>query len=208
MGPVTRILVIANVVAFALQNVAGDWLIANFALWPLGRFPLSDGSQEIGFHVWQLATSAFLHANLAHIFLNMFALWTFGRDVEVVLGARAYASLYAAAVLTGSIAQLLVVSWAAESSGGIYPTIGASGGVFGVLLAFGTMFPRRRVMLIFPPIPMPAWVFVLGYAVLELASGVFGTQQGVAHFAHLGGMLGAFVVLLLVRRRLRYRPPR
>jgi membrane associated rhomboid family serine protease len=208
MGPVTKILIAANVAMFALQSVAGDWLVANFALWPLGAYPLSDGSGDVGFHVWQLATSAFLHANLPHIFLNMFALFMFGRDVEIVLGTRAYAALYAAAVLSGSIAQLLVVSWAADASGGIYPTIGASGGVFGVLLAFGMMFPRRRVMLIFPPIPMPAWLFVLSYGAIELASGVFGTREGVAHFAHLGGMLGAFVVLLSVRRRLRYRPPR
>jgi membrane associated rhomboid family serine protease len=197
-------LIIANVVAFALQNVAGDWLVANLALWPIGRFPLADGSGAVGFQVWQLVTSAFLHANLAHIFLNMFALYTFGRDVEIVLGTRAYAALYSAAVLSGSIMQLIVVSRAADA---VYPTIGASGGVFGVLLAFGMMFPRRRVMLIFPPIPMPAWFFVLAYGAIELGSGVFGTQQGVAHFAHLGGMLGAFVVLRAVRRG-RQRPLR
>jgi membrane associated rhomboid family serine protease len=79
--------------------------------------------------------------------------------------------------------------------------VGASGGVFGVLLAFAMLYPHRRVMLIFPPIPMPAWLLVAGYGVVELAMGVFGTQQGVAHFAHLGGMLGAFIVLLVVRRR-------
>jgi membrane associated rhomboid family serine protease len=74
-------------------------------------------------------------------------------------------------------------------------TVGASGGVFGVLLAFAFLFPHTRVMLIFPPIPMKAWMLVAGYAVIELTSGVLGTMQGVAHFAHLGGMLGAGVTL-------------
>ena len=79
--------------------------------------------------------------------------------------------------------------------------MGASGGVFGVLLAFAFLYPHARVMLIFPPIPMKAWVLVTGYALIELTSGVFGTQQGVAHFAHLGGMLGAGVMLLHWRQR-------
>jgi membrane associated rhomboid family serine protease len=82
--------------------------------------------------------------------------------------------------------------------------VGASGGVFGVLLAFGVLFPKRRVMLLFPPIPMPAWLLVTGYGIVELANGVLGTQQGIAHFAHLGGMLGAAAVLLLSRQS----PPR
>jgi membrane associated rhomboid family serine protease len=153
---------------------------------------------EVGFHFWQLITSAFLHGSPTHLFLNMLALWMFGRDVERVLGTQGYLSLYAAAVLSGSIAQLAVVSM---SDGPIYPTVGASGGVFGILLAFGMFFPKRTVMPVFPPIPMPAWVFVTLYALIELANGVFGTVQGVAHFAHLGGMVGAFVVLKLGRPR-------
>ena len=75
------------------------------------------------------------------------------------------------------------------------PTLGASGGVYGLLLAFGMYFPQQRIMLLFPPIAMPAWVAVTGYAALELILGVTGTQQGVAHFAHLGGMVGAFVMI-------------
>jgi membrane associated rhomboid family serine protease len=82
----------------------------------------------------------------------------------------------------------------------VYPTIGASGGVFGVLLAFGMLFPHARLMLIFPPIPMKAWFMVIAYATIELVTGVTGTMQGVAHFAHLGGMLGALVLMLTWRR--------
>jgi rhomboid family protein len=196
MGNASRILIGANVIMFALQRMSGDDLVLQLALWPLGRFPIDRFGNEVGFHVWQLFTSAFLHGNLTHLLLNMFALWMFGRDVELVLGTRRFLSLYAAAVLTGSLAQLAVVSM---SAGPPYPTVGASGGVFGILLAFGALFPRRTVVPFFPPIPMPAWMFVLLYALLELTNGVLGTVQGVAHFAHLGGMLGGFVVLWLGR---------
>ena len=178
MGPATRLLIAANVAVFALQNVLGDTLVLNFALWPLGSFPVSGLQTEVGFHFWQLITSAFLHGSFTHLLLNMLALWMFGRDIEAILGTRGYLSLYTAAVLSGSVAQLIVVSM---SDGPIYPTVGASGGVFGILLAFGMFFPRRTVVPVFPPIPMPAWLFVLSYALIELANGVFGTVQGVAH---------------------------
>ena len=195
MGFVTRILVLSNVAIFALQGLVGDSIIATFALWPVGRFQVPEFQGEVGFHAWQLVTSAFLHANLAHLFLNMFALFTFGRDVERVLGAKRYASLYAAAVLSAALVLVVVVSSTVTATGAPNPTVGASGGVFGVLLAFGLLFPRRMVLLLFPPIPMPAWLLVLSYALLELANGVFGTTDGIAHFAHLGGMLGAYLVL-------------
>ena len=86
-------------------------------------------------------------------------------------------------------------------TGSAAPSIGASGGVFGLLLAFAMLFPQRQIVLLFPPIPMPAWVFALGYAVLELALGVTGTEAGVAHFAHLGGMLGAYLYIMVSRLR-------
>jgi membrane associated rhomboid family serine protease len=178
----------------------GDGLVLTFALWPMGRFPVAGQNIEVGFHFWQLITSAFMHGSFTHLLLNMFALWMFGKDVERVLGTQGYLSLYAAAVLSGSIAQLITVSM---SDGPIYPTVGASGGVFGVLLAFGTLFPRRTVMPLFPPIPMPAWLFVTLYGLIELSNGVFGTVQGVAHFAHLGGMVGAALILWLGRPRAR-----
>jgi len=189
----------ANVAVFALENIGslGNALFLNFALWPLGSFRVGPDT-FVGFHVWQLVTSAFLHGGFTHILLNMLALWMFGRDVERILGTSGFLALYAAAVLSGSLAQLAVISM---SHGPVYPTVGASGGVFGVLLAFGMFFPRRIVMPVFPPIPMPAWLFVTAYAAIELVNGVFGTQQGIAHFAHLGGMVGAFLVLWLGRRR-------
>jgi membrane associated rhomboid family serine protease len=124
--------------------------------------------------------------------------------VERTLGARRFAWLYAASVLAAGLVQLWVVTATADD--GVGPTLGASGGVFGVLLAFAVLFPHSRVMLLFPPIPMKAWVLVTVYAVIELASGVFGTGEGVAHFAHLGGMLGAAIVLLAIGFRSRVQP--
>jgi membrane associated rhomboid family serine protease len=200
MGTATLFLIAANVAVFLLQNATGDSLMLTFALWPYGPLRLPSGDSVVLFRYWQLITSAFLHGGTTHLALNMFALWMFGRDVERVLGTQSYLSLYAAAVLSGSVAQLITVSM---STGEVYPTVGASGGVFGILLAFGMLFPRRTIVPLFPPIPMPAWLFVLLYALLELSNGIFGTVQGIAHFAHLGGMLGALLVLWLGRPRAR-----
>ena len=87
------------------------------------------------------------------------------------------------------------------TSTGVYPTVGASGAIFGILLAFGRLFPRRTIVLLIPPIPMPAIMFVILYALLELFSGVLGTDQGIAHFAHLGGVVGAYLTLRRWRMR-------
>ncbi len=195
MTPVVRQLLYINVAVFVAQMFTGDGLFVYFALWPLGQHYLS-GVGEVAFAPWQLFTSAFLHGGVAHIALNMFALYSFGGMVERVLGAHRFVGLYFASVFTASVVQLLVVTAALDQ--GVVPTVGASGGVFGVLLAFAVLFPHSRVMLLFPPIPMKAWVLVTGYALIELTSGVFGTNQGVAHFAHLGGMVGAAIVLLAI----------
>jgi membrane associated rhomboid family serine protease len=203
---IVRNLIIANVAVFALQMLPDmrEWLILKFALWPLGSYRFSDVPFTVGFQPWQLVTSAFLHGGISHLVLNMYGLWAFGRVVEQTVGSRRFFWLYSASVLTSGLVQLLVVS---ASSGDPVPTLGASGGVFGVLLAFGMLFPHARVMLIFPPIPMKAWFMVIAYSAIELVSGVTGTMQGVAHFAHLGGMLGALILMLTWRRRLPPPPP-
>ena len=151
-----------------------------------------------GFLPWQVVTYSFLHGNELHILVNMLGLYMFGSEVERMLGQRRYFTYYFVSVLSAALAQLVM---SALNPGPPYPTVGASGGIFGLLLAYGIFFPRRIVMLIFPPIPMPAWLFVILYAGLELYLGVTGTQAGVAHFAHLGGMLGGFILLRYWRRR-------
>jgi membrane associated rhomboid family serine protease len=200
MAPITRTLILVNVVVFCLEGIFGDGMIVRLALWPIGGARVFAHMHVVArFELWQLLTSSFLHANVMHLLLNMFALYMFGRDVERVLGSFRYLRLYLASVVSAGLTQLAVVSF--PPSGNAYPTIGASGGVFGVLLAFAMLFPRRIVTLLFPPIPMPAWLFVGVYGLIELTNGVIGTEAGVAHFAHLGGMLGAYLLLRRWRHR-------
>jgi membrane associated rhomboid family serine protease len=174
-------LLIANVAVFFLQSAGGDALLYNFALWPIGA----------GFAPWQLVTSAFLHGGLLHIFFNMLALQMFGADLERVWGPRRFLVYYFVCVIAAALVQTVVTT----AAGSKIPTVGASGGTFGLLLAFAIYFPTRQLMLLFPPIPMPAWLFVIVYGLLELVLGVTGTQSGVAHFAHLGGMAGGYLLL-------------
>ena len=199
MPPATRTLLVLNVAIFALQFVMGPWLLSLFALWPpaSGQFPGAPG-----FQVWQLLTYGFLHGGLTHLFFNMFALYMFGGEIERLFGTRRFVTYYLVCVIGAAIAQLVVIS---NINMRPVPTVGASGGVFGLLLAFGMAFPQRRIMLLFPPIPMPAWLFVTLYGLLELYLGVTGSGQGVAHFAHLGGMVAGFILLLRWRgdRRVR-----
>jgi membrane associated rhomboid family serine protease len=198
LPPVTLALLIANVAVFLAQAVADDSLVIWFALWPFGSPAYTGPEAPAGFLPWQLVTYSFLHGNGLHLLVNMLGLFMFGSEVERVLGVRRYFTYYFVSVLAAALAQLVMSAMAA---GPPYPTVGASGGVFGLLLAYGMFFPRRIVMLIFPPIPMPARMFVFVYAAIELYLGVTGTQAGVAHFAHLGGMLGGFLMLRRWRRR-------
>lgn len=177
-------LLIANGLIFALQQVASTFLRDNFALWPLG-------SEQIPFQFWQLVSYGFLHGDIMHLAFNMFALWMFGSDIERVLGARNFVIYYLTCVIGAALVQLVV----AAVQGGDYSTIGASGGVFGILLAFGMIFPNRMVMLMIPPIPMKAKYLVILFGVMELYFGVTGREPGVANFAHLGGMAFGFMLL-------------
>jgi membrane associated rhomboid family serine protease len=204
MTSTVRWLLIVNVAVFGLQELTQDAPVAQFALWPLGQY-FAPGSGYVGFEPWQLITYSFLHGNFPHIALNMYALYMFGGMVERVLGARQFSWVYFASVLAGGLVQLVVVTMTRDQ--GIAPTVGASGGVFGVLLAFAMLFPHSRLYIIPIPIPLKAWVMVAGYAAIELTSGVMGTSQGVAHFAHLGGMLGAAVVMFAIGYRRRVQPP-
>ena len=183
-------LLVANGLAFAAQQLQPNLMAYYFALWPLG-------SPRPEFQVWQLLTYGFLHGDMTHIFFNMFGLWMFGRDIERTLGTQRFAIYYLTCVIGAGIVQLVV----ALIQGGFYPTVGASGGVFGLLLAYALFFPDRTVMLLIPPIPMRAKYFVLFYGLLELYLGVSGRAPGVANFAHLGGMLFGYILLQKWRAR-------
>ncbi len=183
------ILLIANGLVFALQQMSFEFMLLNFALWPATH-------SQSPFMPWQLLTYGFLHGDLTHIAFNMFGLWMFGQDLERLWGPQRFLTFFLVCVVGAGIVQLIVAAW----QGGLYPTVGASGGLFGILLAYGLTFPNRVVVPLFPPIPMRAITFVIVFGLLELYLGVSGGAPGIANFAHLGGMLFGFLMLRYWRR--------
>jgi membrane associated rhomboid family serine protease len=192
-------LLIANGLIFVLQQMYGPFTTYYAALWPLAEGAYPTYQQFVAqyprfaapFAPWQVLTYGFLHGDTTHIFFNMFALWMFGRDIELYMGSRRFLTYYFVCVAGAGVVQLIV----AALQGGLYPTVGASGGVFGILLAYGLTFPNRIVVPLFPPIPMRAITFVILFGLLELYLGFSGSAPGVANFAHLGGMLFGFLML-------------
>ncbi len=182
-------LLIINGLIFALQNMNMRFMMINFALWPATH-------SQSPFMPWQLLTYGFMHGNLTHIAFNMFGLWMFGQDLERLWGPRRFLTYFLVCVVGAGFIQLLVAGF----QGGLYPTVGASGGLFGILLAYGLTFPNRIVVPLFPPIPMRAITFVIVFGLLELYLGVSGNAPGIANFAHLGGMLFGFLMLRYWRR--------
>jgi membrane associated rhomboid family serine protease len=186
------ILIGANVLVFVLQGQSPARIDELFALWPLQAI---DG--KVYFQPWQIISYAFLHGNITHIGFNMLGLWMFGAEIERYAGPKRLLACYFASVVTAALTQLFIpMLFDAPPA----PTIGASGGVFGLLLAYALLFPTRKVVPLIPPIPMPAWLFATIYAGIELFLGVTGTLSGIAHFAHLGGMIGSALVVTQWRR--------
>lgn len=181
LPPATQALIAINVVMFLLEGFLGEPVLYALALWPLGP----------EFRPWQVLSYAFIHENLVHLAVNMFGLYMFGSDLERVWGKSRYLNYYLICALSAAITQIAVERWSDVD----VPTVGASGAIFGLLLGFAKVFPNRIVMLLFPPIPMRAPVFVTLYACLELLLGVTNTQAGVAHFAHLGGLIGGYLFI-------------
>jgi len=181
-------LLIANGLVYAAQRLLGEGNVLDqyFALWPIGS-PWAD------FYPWQLVTYGFMHSDqdIMHILFNMFMLWMFGRELELLMGPRRFLTYYMTCIIGAGVVQLIFA--AAQGSGN--PTVGASGGVFGLLLAFGMAFPNRMIMLLFPPIPMKAKYMVILFGVFELFLGVSGAAPGIASFAHLGGMLFGYLLI-------------
>lgn len=201
LPPVVMALLVINGLMYLLQGLAPETLLTQSALWPLGGGDVvmtPEGLMSVpGFQPWQLATYGFLHGNMLHLFVNMFALWMFGVPLEHTWGSRRFAFYYMFCMVGAGLIQLVIAS----QSDMPYPTVGASGSVFGILLGFGMLFPNQRLILLFPPIPMKAKYFVIAYGAFELWAGITGTLAGVAHFAHLGGMFFGFLLIQYWRRR-------
>jgi membrane associated rhomboid family serine protease len=178
--PVTRALLLVNVAVFFLLPLLGPGIESYFALWPIGP----------NFMPWQVVSYAFLHGSFEHLFFNMLGLWMFGSELERIWGDKRFLQFYTASVLAAAVTQLIVTGL----MGSVYPTIGASGGLFGLLLAFAMMFPNRIILLFFV-IPMKAKWLVTLYGLLELYQGAYVMNTGVAHFAHLGGMVGGLLMI-------------
>ena len=133
----------------------------------------------------------FLHANLGHIFFNLFALWMFGQAIEYAWGTKRFTIYYFATGIGAGVLQLVVGLFGLSYA----PVVGASGAVYGILLAFGMMYPNNYIMLLIPPIPIKAKYFVIIFGVLELFSGITNLNSGIAHFAHLGGMVFGYILI-------------
>ena len=193
--PVVMNLVIANAVMWLAiyllpQNVE-KYIIGYGALFPVGS-PL--------FHSWQVVTYMFLHGGWEHIIFNMFTLWMFGRVIEYDLGSKRFLTYYMVCGIGAGLIQLLVN----YLTHGTDPTVGASGAIYGLLLAFGMMHPNDIIMPLIPPIPMKAKWAVLIFIAIEIFLGIRSFDSladNVAHFAHIGGMLWGFLLLWYWKKR-------
>jgi len=185
--PVTQALLLANIAVFFLDQLLGRSLLGLGALWPIGSG---------NFWPWQVVSYSFLHFEFQHLFFNMLGLWMFGAELELVWGRKRYLQFYFASVVAAALTQLLVNGLL----GSMAPTIGASGGLFGLLLAYAMWFPDRTILVFFV-IPMKAKYLVALYGLIELYQGVYVMNSGVAHFAHLGGMLGGLLTIRYWRRQ-------
>lgn len=206
---VTRNLLVINILMFVATLVNEQMMTQLFALfYPTSPF----------FHWWQYITHMFMHGGWWHIFFNMYALFIFGSVVERIIGERKFLIFYfvcglgAAALHTGveylqaqsymaQIAQNSQEAMAAYQALKMTPTVGASGAIYGVLIAYAMLFPDSQLTLIFPPVTLSAKWWVLIFAAIELVTGVTGVASGIAHFAHLGGMLFGFLLIRYWRKK-------
>ena len=198
--PITRYLIIANVAVFficLLFEPLHYFFIAKGALYPV--FYNANGTLHFNtlFMPWQLVTYMFLHADLKHLFFNMLSLWMFGEVIERTLGRNRFLVFYFISGIGAGLCQIVMQLFTADSP--FAATIGASGACYGILLAFGLLYPNQKIFLLIPPIPIKAKWLVIGYAILE-AYLAFNTNSNIAHLAHLGGML--FGLLCLYHWRL------
>lgn len=202
---VVKNLLIINVIAFVLLHFLGgdwgrEWLIRLSVFFP------NYGHQPNFFEPYQIVTYMFMHGDLMHIFFNMFALVMFGSAIEQLWGPKRFLFYYFftgfGALILEFLVKFIEIKYGLETRADIAttPMLGASGAVFGILAAFGMMFPNSVIQLLIPPIPIKAKYFVLIYAGLEIFLGIGNFGTGIAHFAHVGGALFGFLLILYWRK--------
>ncbi len=209
LPPVTRNLIIINVIVFVASLLNQNFMIGNFALF----YPTSPY-----FHWWQVVTHMFMHGGFWHIFFNMYTLFIFGIVLERIIGSKKFLLFYfvcglGAVALHLGVEYLQIQSYIQGAALGntaaiqniqaikMTPTVGASGAIYGVLMGYAMLFPESRMTLLFPPVTLSAKWMVVIFAAIELFTGVTGTAPGIAHFAHLGGMLIGWLMILSWRKR-------
>ena len=202
-------IIIINVLVMVMIALNETFMLEKFALfYPTSPF----------FHWWQPVTHMFLHGGFGHLFFNMYALFIFGSVLERVWGTKKFLLFYfvtgvgAAAVhigvqwiqmqaLMNSVGEGSMAAVQAIHNLKMTPTVGASGAIYGVLMGYAMLYPDSVLTLIFPPVSLKAKWFVLIFAAIELALGVFGTRAGIAHFAHLGGLIFGFILIMYWKKR-------
>ena len=204
-----RNIIIINVLVMIMTSLNENFMYEKFALfYPTSPF----------FHWWQPVTHMFMHGGFWHLFFNMYTLYIFGTVLERIWGAKKFLLFYfvtglgAAAVHTG-VEWIQASSWMSEAAAGsmsavqqihalkMTPTVGASGAIYGILMGYAMLYPDSIMTLVFPPISMKAKWFVLIFAAIELLTGVTGTGGGIAHFAHLGGLIFGFLLIMYWKKK-------
>ena len=205
----TRNIIFINILVMIMTSLNGDFMYRNFALfYPTSPF----------FHWWQPVTHMFMHGGFWHLFFNMYTLYFFGRVLEERWGAKKFLIFYfvtglgAALVHTG-VEWLQMNAWMSQVAEGSFvaqskihalkmtPTVGASGAIYGVLMGFAMLYPDARLSLVFPPVTMKAKWFVLIFGGIELLTGITGVGGGIAHFAHLGGLIFGYILIMYWKKK-------
>lgn len=202
-------IILINILVYLLTLLTGDFMYEKFALFYI---------ESPYFHWWQPITHMFVHGGFFHIFFNMYTLLIFGCALERIWGPKKFLLFYFVTGIGAALLHTGVTAFQVEhfkglaeagdmaAMGGYYrlmatPTVGASGAIYGVLLGYGMLFPNNVLQLLFPPVALKAKWFVLIFAVIELATGVLGTRDGIAHFAHLGGMIFGLIMILIWKKK-------
>ena len=195
--PIVKNLLIINVLVFIGVQFLPDQIKYMMPFNPPGATLIAPGDIRITFQPYQIITHMFSHADISHIFFNMLSLFFLGPMVEMALGPKRFLGLYFISGFVALLTHFLIFNLPfllGQSADVPNPILGASGAVYGVVIAFATLFPDRELMLLFPPIPIKAWVMALILIGIGLYSGLTGSGGNVAHFAHLGGALAGYLL--------------